>query len=131
MTLTQLAVWDVALPGRRVPAGTIELRESPASARDLIRCRVRQGVDRYNSASPERFAPLVEPEETERLLNGVPDRRLDWEAQFARACSAFERNGFLLLIDGEQVTSLDDPIALREDSEVEFVKLVPLVGGIR
>lgn len=41
----------------------------------------------------------------------------------------FERNGFLVLVDGRQVSELDERIELRADSEVEFVKLVPLVGG--
>ncbi len=56
-------------------------------------------------------------------------RPLDWEVQFERACTSFERNGFLVLVDGRQVSELDERIDLLADSEIQFVKLVPLVGG--
>jgi hypothetical protein len=41
-------------------------------------------------------------------------RPLDWEVQCRRAYSSFEKNGFLVLVDGKQVTELDsrlDPSA--------------------
>ena len=81
---------------------------------------------------PEVFQGLVQPDESERILNGFrmrTQRPIDWEVQFKRACSSFERNGFLLLVDGQQVGDLDERIDLRADSEVQFLKLVPLVGG--
>jgi hypothetical protein len=56
-------------------------------------------------------------------------RPLDWEVQCRRAYSSFEKNGFLVLVDGKQVTELDTQLALHEDSEIDFIKLVPLVGG--
>jgi hypothetical protein len=49
--------------------------------------------------------------------------------QCRRAYSSFEKNGFLVLVDGKQVTELDSPFDLHENSEIEFIKLVPLVGG--
>jgi hypothetical protein len=93
---------------------------------------VQQEVERYNQHLPEVFPGLVQPEESEQILNGFRlrvQRPLDWEVQFERACSSFERNGFLVLVDGSQVSELDERIDLRADSEVQFVKLVPLVGG--
>jgi hypothetical protein len=102
------------------------------TARDLIRGRVQQEVDRYNQSLPEVFCGLVQPEESEQILNGFrlkTKRPLDGEVQFQRACASFERNGFLLLVDGQQVAELDQHIDLKADSEVQFVKLVPLVGG--
>jgi hypothetical protein len=102
------------------------------TARDLIGSRVRQEVERYNQSLPEVFYGLVQPEESEQILNGFrlkTKRPLDGDVQFQHACASFERNGFLLLVDGQQVGELDDPIDLKADSEVRFVKLVPLVGG--
>ena len=106
--------------------------ESSITARELIRSRVRQEVERHNRSLPEVFRGLVQPEESERILNGFRmkvRRPLDWEAQFEKACVSFQRNGFLLLVDGNQVGELDEPIELRTDSEVQFVKLLPLIGG--
>jgi len=93
---------------------------------------VREEVERHNRSLPEVFCGLVQPEESERILNGFRMKTklpLDWEVQFERACSSFERNGFLLIVDGRQATDLDERIELRTDSEVQFVKLVPLAGG--
>ena len=56
-------------------------------------------------------------------------RPLDWEAQCRRAYSSFEKNGFLMLVDGQQATELNTPLDLDEDSEIDFIKLVPLIGG--
>jgi len=46
-----------------------------------------------------------------------------------RALEAFSRNGFFLLVDDKQVTELDTKVELSEVSIVQFIKLVPLVGG--
>jgi hypothetical protein len=35
----------------------------------------------------------------------------------------------LLIVNGRQVLELDEPFELQPESEVRFVKLVPLVGG--
>jgi hypothetical protein len=42
---------------------------------------------------------------------------------------AFERNRFVVIIDGRQVLDLDQPIIVSPTTEARFLKLVPLVGG--
>jgi len=131
MPLT-VQIWDELIPGKRSSAQAVFVQESAMTAKELIRSRVQQEVERYNQSRPEVFCGLVQPEESEQILNGFrmrTKRPLDWKVQFERACCSFERNGFLLLVDGRQVSELDDRINLRPDSEVQFVKLVPLVGG--
>ena len=44
-------------------------------------------------------------------------------------CQAFTRNGFFVLVGDRQVESLDEELELKVDTDVSFVKLVPLVGG--
>ena len=125
-------IWDEVIPGQRTPAETVTVQEARTTVRELIRSRVQQEVERHNQSLPEVFHGLVQPEESEQILNGFrmkAPRPLAWEVQFERACSSFERNGFLLLVDGRQVIELDDRVDLLADSEVQFVKLVPLVGG--
>ena len=83
---------------------------------------------------PGRRAPfrgLVQPTAAERALNGERDkpRRVDPERQFDAAVTAFARNGFVVLVDDRQVEDLDEPIDLRRDTEVTFLRLVALVGG--
>ena len=125
-------VWDERVPGMRSPAAPLSLQRERTTMRELIRDRVRHEVESYNQSLPEVFRGLVQPEESEQILNGfrmTTKRSLDPELQFKRACASFEQNGFLVLVDGRQVCELDDPIELRAGSEVQFVKLVPLIGG--
>ena len=127
-----IRIFDAPLHGERTAAGGILAEAGPATLRDLIRGRVQQEVERYNQVLPETFLGLVQPEESEQILNGFrmkSKRPLDWEAQCRRAYSSFERNGFLVLINGKQVTELDSRFDLHENSEIDFIKRVPLIGG--
>ncbi|WP_406077142.1 hypothetical protein [Micromonospora sp. NBC_00858] len=55
--------------------------------------------------------------------------RVDPEKRTRATLEAFGRNGFVVLVDDRQVTSLDDKVHLHAGSRVTFLKLVPLVGG--
>jgi hypothetical protein len=101
--------------------------------RELIRGRVYQEVKDHNVKHNQRvFRGLVQPTDAERELNGYrlrEPRQLDWKKQFEAAVEAFERNGFLILIDDHQAERLDEEIVINSDTQVSFLKLVPLVGG--
>ncbi len=100
--------------------------------REIIRRRVYQEVTEYNARRPELFQGLVQPTESERTLNGYRPktrRALDWEAQYEKAIEAFERRGYIVLVNDRQVAELDAPMELRAGTEVTFLRLVPLVGG--
>lgn len=102
------------------------------SLRELIRTRVREEVAKYNADASGTFRGLVAPEGSEQTREGFKIRRgrlVDWQKQADVAVEAFQRNGFFVLVDGRQVTELDEELELDADSEVRFVRLVPLVGG--
>jgi hypothetical protein len=102
------------------------------SLRDLIRTRVREEVALVNAAPEREFRTLVQPTDSEVSLNGYRLRRpkiVDWQRQAAIAEDAFAGSGFFVLVDGRQVEDLDEELELTADSDVRFVKLVPLVGG--
>jgi hypothetical protein len=102
------------------------------TVRELIRARVFQEVQAYNERCSRSFWGLVQPTEAECTLNGyrLPrQRRLDAEKQCQRAIEAFQRNGFLILVDDRQVSDLDEEIEVTPATRVTFLKLVPLVGG--
>ncbi|WP_104433323.1 hypothetical protein [Kineococcus xinjiangensis] len=121
---------DETTSGQRSDAWGLEVFEETLSVRELIRRRIFQEVAEHHARRPERFTGLVQPTATERAVNGErAPRRIDPEAQFARAVEAFSRNGFLVLVDDRQVTDLDAQVDLRSGTEVVFLKLVPLVGG--
>jgi hypothetical protein len=107
------------------------------SVRDLIRERVYQEVQDFNRNQEQQvFRGLVQPTETERVLNGQrPEFRLkahraiDWKEQYEKALAAFDANGFFILIDNGQAESLDQEFDIRPSTAVSFVRLTMLVGG--
>jgi hypothetical protein len=119
-------------PGTRFEECNWEFERSRITLRELLRYRVACEVEVYNANRPEIFQGLVQPEESERILNGYRlqrDRPLDAEQQYERAVRAFNANGFVVLAGGRQIETLDEEIDLETAGEVEFLKLSPLVGG--
>ena len=129
MPLT-LPLRDETTAGESRSAGTFQFDTANLTLREIIRLRVQQEAARFNAAEYETFQGLVQPEETERVLNGVRTRpMLDWQKQFAKAIAAFEGNGFLVLLDDRQIVDLDEMLHLTAQSKITFLRLVPLIGG--
>lgn len=131
-----LTVRDETAVGLVTNELTLDVLSESITVRELIRSRVYQEVEDYNLRQRQgrdaTFRGLVTPTDAERALNGVrlrTPREVDWKEQFSKACDAFTRNGFFILIDDRQAESLDETIILRHNTKVSFVKLVPLVGG--
>jgi hypothetical protein len=117
-------------PPREAHEVTVELPAAPITMRELLRQRIEQEVAQYNAGGAETFRGLVTPHRVERELNPPRRRRaIDAEQQVEAAITAFERTRLLVIVDDRQVEELDEPLVLRPDSDVAFVKLVPLAGG--
>jgi len=119
-----LGAAEVAAPDLLVPLLTI-------SAREILRLRVEAEVDRYNETG-QASRMLMELHPREVALN--PDRKWEFrelalEPQVAAAFEAVEKRRVVMLLDGRQVTDLDETFLLKPDSEARFVRLVPLRGG--
>ena len=102
------------------------------SVGDLIRLRVHAEVQLYNLSEPGYFNGLVQPSDAEITLNGYKlreRRQIDWEEQAGMAVKAFEANGFFILVDDCQVEGLAETIAITPETQIAFIKLVPLIGG--
>jgi hypothetical protein len=129
MTLT-LSIFDETPSGKQSSAGDFCFDTETLTLRELIRRRVQQEVERFNRSDAQVFQGLIQPSETECILNGVRERPvLDWEKQYAKAITAFGGNGFLVLVDDRQITDLDQNLRLTAQTKVAFLKLIPLVGG--
>ena len=127
-----LTVHDRTAVGRDLEAFAIENLPDRITIRELIRTRVRDEVARYNLRPHPLFRGLVAPDGAAQEAEGYRLRtphRIDWERQADVAIDAFGRNGFFIMVDGRQVTDLDEEISVGKTSEVAFVKLVQLVGG--
>ena len=127
-----MTITDATPSGERLHSFTLDHLAERTSVREILRARIWQEVMDYNQQQSGVFCGLVQPRDAERALNGVKLkalRTIDWEAQFQRACEAFERNSFFILIGDRQADSLDEEFDVEVDTEVQFVKLTPLVGG--
>ena len=112
---------------------TLDFPSKFVSPREIIRERVFWEVQNYNEKMPEVFNGLVQPTGAERILNGFKMRerkRIDaQQQQYKIAVEAFERNGFIMLVDNLQIETLDEQIEIAPDMEISFLKLVFLAGG--
>lgn len=136
MTFT-LTVRDETAAGESYHEVPLEFPSERITVRDLIRERVYQEVQDTNSQQGERvFRGLVQPTDTERVLNGhraeyrlASGRQIDWKEQYEKAIEAFDRNGYLVIVDDRQATRLDQEFVVGPRTTVSFVKLTLLVGG--
>ena len=128
----KLTIYDETTSGNKTHTFTLECLTERLTVRELIRARIYQEVQDYNQRQPEYFRGLVQPTEAERVLNGYKlraKRQINWQEQYERALEAFARNGFFVLVGNRQAESLDDEFEVKVETEVSFVRLVPLVGG--
>ena len=132
-----LTIRDETATGSVYHEVPLEFPSERISVRDLIRERVYQEVQDFNRKSNEQiFRGLVQPTDAERVLNGNQQeyrlkqhRQIEWKPQSEKALQAYERNGFLILVDDKQTENLDQVFEIGHDTQISFVKLTPLVGG--
>jgi len=114
------------------PRVTRELRlaSERTTLRQLLERRINEEVAELN-AGGDTIQPLITPTDQERQLNGKESlrRRVDPIRQLAAAVEAFERRRIVVVVGERQVLDLDEPLVVTADTEVRFIKLVPLVGG--
>jgi hypothetical protein len=127
-----LTIRDETLSGEPLHEWALEVLTEKLTVRELIRGRVYQEVQDHNRKTGDVFRGFIQPEESEKTLNGwkvKKPRQLDWKKQFDRALEAFEANQVLILINDKQAESLDDEFVIEPMTRVTFLKLTPLVGG--
>jgi hypothetical protein len=131
---TTIVIKDETLTGDSLHEFTINIKDTNTiTVQELIRQRVIQEVERFNRSHNTTFHGLVQPNNTEIILNHKYQLRefkpVDAEAQVYRALAAFQQNAFFILIDQRQVETLEECIDLHPGLSVSFIKLTPLVGG--
>jgi hypothetical protein len=130
--MATITLYDETTLGEKSPGLRLVLPTQRITARELIRQRIDREVDSYHQDRSQPFQGLVQPSDSERLLNGYKlrtARKIDKVKQFELAIAAFSNNGFILLVNDLQVEDLDLELELEDDSIVSFLKLIPLVGG--
>ena len=96
----------------------------PCTVRQLIAERVR-----YEHEKVHIDTAGLSANEIVNLPNLFRFQNLTADAAVAKALSAFEKNGFMLFVDGKQLADLDDTITILPRTDVTFIRLIPLKGG--
>jgi hypothetical protein len=98
--------------------------------RELIRHKVDQEVAEYaahqrSGLSGEYLSPevLIRSESLEALAPGPVD------VERARALRAYIAGDYMIVISDQRVLDPETVITLSPDTRVEFIKILPLVGG--
>lgn len=128
----KLLVKDEQLNGTVINEFEIEIEDNLITTKELIEKRVAHEIEVYHSKLPSHFNGLIQPSEGERTLNGFklkPKQVIDVEQQIYIALEAFQKNGFFVLVDQQQLETLDQLVQLHPHATISFVKLTPLVGG--
>lgn len=127
-----ILIKDEQLSGSISNQFEIEIKKMSITTKELIEIRVKHEIQNYNNKLPEYFNGLVKPSEAERTLNGFklkPKQIIDVEKQIYVALDAFQKNGFFIIVDNQQLEELSQIVNLNSKSTISFVKLTPLVGG--
>jgi hypothetical protein len=136
MTVNQIKV-ETRIPGGLLGAPARLVLEFPLqetiSVADLIRLKVEeearrliamQTLDQHSEARLGR-----EYREFTSGASATLPQPLDLEAEVQKAQQAFAHGRFLILVDGNRYTRLDELVTLTPQSAAKFIRLMPLTGG--
>jgi hypothetical protein len=134
-----VTVCDETFSGGKTNIKTINLTDGGThtagnriTAKDILKERLQQEVEMFNAQQDACFQGLVQPEDSTRSNKGFQmkvKRIINWEEQYKKAIAAFDKNGFVMLVNDKQVVTLDEELEISEGMEVSFMRLTPLVGG--
>jgi hypothetical protein len=100
---------------------------------DLIAERVRDEVRKFNKNPDAYITSLVMPNAIKnpsivsKRKHRMPE--IDPERHVRTAIESFNQGEFFLFVDHQQYLDIEDKVSLTQQSTVEFIRLIPLVGG--
>ena len=98
------------------------------SVRDLIARKIEQEW----TECAERRRPDLSGEafSSEELLGAAPLALCsDAREEVERAQQAFAARAFMVVVDNQRVCDLDEVLVVNPHTRVEFIKILPMVGG--
>ena len=117
--------------GQRTSHVQLTLPRDTLTVRELIAHKVRQEVEEFCTRQrSERSGEYRTPEEllgvATSTSHGVTGTVSD---EIARAQQAFTARAYMIVVDNQRVWESDTLLTLRPATQVEFIKILPLVGG--
>jgi len=124
-----LTIKDETTAGQILNEIALKFDSEYITVKELIEERLKVEIKKYEENVEDYKKGLVAPAPLEALLNKKKKKKIDLEKQLYIAMEAFQKNGFFILVDDEQVENLEDRFLVDESTQVSFVKLTQLVGG--
>jgi len=114
--------------GQRLSHLRLALPAARLAVRELIAHKVQQEVEEcLTHQRSELSGEYLSPEE---LLRAVPSATPGTVGdEIARAQQAFAARVYMIVVDNRRVWELADVLTLDPTTQVEFIKILPLVGG--
>lgn len=122
--------WELTLPEA--------IETAKLSLRSLLTHIVFAEVSAFEARqSQRRLLRILSPEQIQLGLEqgkidsggSELDQKVEADAAVEVALQAFEDGLYFVFIDDEQIERLDEIAPLKSDSQLLFLRLVPLVGG--
>lgn len=114
--------WPLALPG------------APLRLRDLIRAKVTREVAEYAAGRRtmvgKEYLTLDELAAFQAPAGRGRAMRLDVEAEVRRAWTAFEEGDYIVTVGTREVHDLDVTLHLEAGARIQFLRLLPVAGGV-
>lgn len=114
---------------RAAPPVFVVVESHSTTPRELIAAHVAAEVRRSQDCRAGSLALHYMLDDDLRACPAAPAPTLDVVAETARALTGLAERRYLLVVDGDAVSDLDAPLALSSRSVVNFVRLLPLIGG--
>lgn len=130
--MAQIKIKDETGIGKMVNELNLLINAEMLTAEELICRRIHFEVEKYNAHKGEYFNGLIQPTDSEKILNGYKmkeKKAIDPELQVKKALEAFNSNGFFIITNNRQLENLEEHILVDDNLEISFIKLVQLVGG--
>jgi hypothetical protein len=116
--------------GQRTVQTCLSLPEAILTVRELIAHKVRQEIAEYTAGkrpglSGEYLSPeaLIRAETPETFVPG------EIHTEIAQAQQVFAARDFMIVVDNRRLFDPEEVVTLQPDTQVEFIKILPLVGG--
>ena len=119
--MVEIVIRDQAMARAPQPGPVLTWRDGvPLRLLDLIRERVLMEIERAGEAATGA-RPLVAVADP-----AAPEAR---DEAVAAALEGFRRNAFFVTVDDRQVEDLEAEILLRPETQITFIRLLPLKSG--
>ncbi|MBM3223232.1 MAG: hypothetical protein FJZ47_05430 [Candidatus Tectomicrobia bacterium] len=117
--------------GQRITSVQLTLPSGACTAQELIAQKVGQEVQecmlqQRTEVSGEYWTPEVWLSPTARTARPTPGPVLE---EIHHAQQAFAARAYMIVVNNQRIWSSDAVLALTPETQVEFIKILPLVGG--